>query len=411
MAKTFVAIGFGPIQSGLFLLEAQASANFERLVAVEVVPETVSAVRRSGGRYWVNVAEPHGIRSTQIAGVEIYNPLDAADVASVVDAIAAADEVATALPSVESYTRGSPSPAELLARGFQRKLADNRLPQTVVYAAENHNRAAERMRDSVLPLVEPADRPRLNAYVQFVNTVIGKMSGVVTDAQQIRRDGLAPLVEGSNRAVLVEQFNRILVNRIRLAGITRGIEVFEEKEDLLPFEEAKLYGHNAAHALLGYLANRQGLTFIHEADPAGLLKLVEQAFLDESGGALCRRHAGVDPLFTSTGWAEYVQDLMVRMVNPFLRDRVDRVIRDTQRKLGWDDRLIGTMRLAIEHDIVPRHYALGAAAAAELLLAEQPQQTISSLLTSIWPDRANSQASRKSIINCIRQAGEELHQR
>lgn len=408
MTKTFVAIGFGPIQSGLFLLEARASANFERLVAVEVVPETVSAVRRGGGRYWINIAEPHDIRSTQIAGLEIYNPLDVSDVPSVVDAISAADEIATALPSIESYNRGCPSPAELLARGLRRKLTDGRLPSTVVYAAENHNHAAEKLRNSVLAQFDSADLSRLDARIQFVNTVIGKMSGVVTDAQQIRRDGLVPLVDGGNHAVLVEQFNRILVSHIHLAGFKRGIGVFQEKEELLPFEEAKLYGHNAAHALLGYLADRQGLTFIHEVDPAGLLRFTEQAFLEESGGALCRRHAGVDPLFTSTGWAEYVHDLLARMVNPFLRDRVDRVIRDTRRKLSWDDRLIGTMSLAIEHDMVPKRYALGAAAAAELLLAEQPQLTISSLLTSIWGDHEDSQKTRESIMKYILEAREDL---
>ena len=34
------------------------------------------------------------------------------------------------------------------------------------------------------------------------------------------------------------------------------------------------------------------------------------------------------------------------MVNPFLRDPVDRVTRDPARKLGWEDRLLGSMKLA-----------------------------------------------------------------
>ena len=73
------------------------------------------------------------------------------------------------------------------------------------------------------------------------NTVIGKMSGVVTDPLQIRRDGLVPLVEGGSQAVLVEEFNRILISQITLPDFRRGIDVFQEKADLLPFEEAKLY--------------------------------------------------------------------------------------------------------------------------------------------------------------------------
>ncbi len=408
MAKTFVGIGFGPIQNGLFLLEAANSCNFERLVVAEVVPEMVAAVRLGGGRYWVNIAEANGIRSQQISGLEIYNPLDPDDEPPLLAAIAAADEIATALPSVEFFQRGSPSPAELLAQGLHRKLTNRELPQTVVYAAENHNHAAERLRDAVRMQLDPAERSRLDARVQFVNTVIGKMSGVVTDPLQIRQDGLVPLVEGSNHAVLVEQFNRILIGQIELAGFERGIDVFQEQADLLPFEEAKLYGHNAAHALLGYLANRQQLTLIHEADPAGLLRFVEQAFVEESGAALCRRHAGVDPLFTPAGWAEYVRDLLVRMINPYLRDRVDRVIRDPRRKLGWDDRLIGTMRVALAQGIEPRRYAMGAAAAVELLLAEQSGQTVADVLDSAWGTDADLRDDRRAIADWIERARDEL---
>ena len=246
------------------------------------------------------------------------------------------------------------------------------MPPTLVYAAENHNLAAEKLHDAVQREIDSDMSSRLTDHVQFVNTVIGKMSGVVTDPLQIHHDGLVPLVAGGRQAVLVEEFNRILISQITLPDFRRGIDVFQEKADLLPFEEAKLYGHNAAHALLGYLADRQGITFIHEVGATGLLQFVEQAFLQESGEALCRRHGGLDPLFTPAGWADYVRDLLLRMLNPYLRDRVDRVIRDPRRKLGWDDRLVGTMRMALEQGIEPRRYALGAAAAVELLLKERP---------------------------------------
>ena len=97
----------------------------------------------------------------------------------------------------------------------------------------------------------------------------------------------------------MEEFNRILITQIRLPGFQRGIEVFIEKPDLLPFEEAKLYGHNAVHALMGYLAARKGCRFMSEAaDDQALMKLAREAFLEESGAALIARHQGLDPLFT-----------------------------------------------------------------------------------------------------------------
>ena len=408
LAKTFVGIGFGPIQSGLFLLEAWRSGSFDRLVVAEVVPDVVAAVRHAGGNCWVNVAERFGIRSEQILDVEIYNPCHADDEPKLVAAIAAADEIATALPTVDYFQLGSPSPATLLARGLVGKLKNRDSRPTVIYAAENHNLAAEKLRDAVWGELDAEKTLQFADRVQFVNTVIGKMSGVVTDPQQIHRDDLVPFVEGGRHAVLVEEFNRILISKITLSDFLRGIDVFEEKADLLPFEEAKLYGHNAAHALLGYLADRQGITFIHEVGATGLLQFVEQAFLDESGGALCRRHAGLDPLFTSAGWAEYVRDLLSRMINPLLRDRVDRVIRDPRRKLGLDDRLVGTMRVALEQGIEPKRYALGAAAAVGLLLPGHPGWTVVEVLDEIWGSTLYERADRRQIVDLIEDARTEL---
>ena len=141
-----------------------------------------------------------------------------------------------------------------------------------------------------------------------------------------------------------------------------------EKEDLLPFEEAKLYGHNATHALAAYLCSVRGLAHIadlrHDPD---LLGFIRDAFLEESGEALIRKHAGKDRLFTPDGYREYADDLLERMTNPYLQDSVERVGRDPHRKLGWDDRLVGTMRVALQQNVVPRRYALGTAAALATL--------------------------------------------
>ena len=73
----------------------------------------------------------------------------------------------------------------------------------------------------------------------------------------------------------------------------------------------------------------------------------------ESGEALIRKHAGKDRLFTPEGYREYALDLLERMTNPYLQDSVERVGRDPQRKLGWDDRLVGTLRLALQQNVVP----------------------------------------------------------
>ena len=74
------------------------------------------------------------------------------------------------------------------------------------------------------------------------------------------------------------------------------------------------------------------------------------------------------------------------MVNPWLRDAVARVIRDPRRKLAWNDRLIGTMRLALDAGITPYRFAQGAAAALDLVAMEQSGWTRANWLDTLWPE-------------------------
>ncbi|MCY2952397.1 MAG: hypothetical protein NTU53_10515 [Planctomycetota bacterium] len=368
-ARTFVGFGFGAIQSGLFLFEAYRSGNFSRYVVAEVEEGLVRAVRENGGAYVVNVARKDCIEQVRVEGVEVYNPRVKGDREKIVEAIGEADEMATALPSVKFYDMGGQtSVAGMLGEG----LGTRQGKRGVVYAAENHNHAAEILAERIQGSVGSVGVSGCRGVgvgegevrVQVLNTVIGKMSGVIGDAATMERMGLAAMAPGSGRAVLVEEFNRILISRIVLEEFERGIAVFVEKEDLLPFEEAKLYGHNAIHALIGYLADLRGLTTMAEAGKSGeIMRVARKAFIEESGRALIRKHGGLgDELFTEAGYRAYAEDLLDRMTRVNLNDLVDRVIRDPVRKLGWEDRLFGTMRMAMRYGIEPREMAKGAGA-------------------------------------------------
>ncbi len=224
VAKNYV--GFGPIQTGLMLLEAMEAKTFSSFTIVETDQALVDAVKSNGNRVWLNVADKSGITHRELSGFRIGNPND---------------------------------PGERL-------------------------------------IIEEA----------------------IWEA---------------------EEFNRIYVSRIRLPAFRKGIAVFEEKEDLLLFEEAKLYGHNAVHSLL--------VCRVMSAigSDRELLDLGRKAFLEESGAALIRKYGSTgEPLFTGKGFRLYAEDLLEQMINPYLHDRVERICRDPLRKLGYGDRIFGTIR-------------------------------------------------------------------
>jgi mannitol-1-phosphate 5-dehydrogenase len=253
--------------------------------------------------------------------------------------------------------------------------------------------------------------------VRFLNTVIGKMSGVVAEPEAIAARHLAPLCPQLQRAFLVEVFNRILISKIHFednqteAPYRRGLTVFEEKTDLLPFEEAKLYGHNATHALAAYVGSVRGVeTSADLRKFPEIVNFLRSAFIQESGAALCRKHAGVDFLFTGEGYREFADDLLRRMFNPLLRDTVERVGRDPERKLGWDDRLIGTMRVALGQGVAPLRYAFGAAAGLATLDRSMLEKgtSVAQLLEPLWASAAPEAHEKEAVMALIEEARDRL---
>ena len=425
----FVGFGFGPIQAGLFAKEAFESGSFRRIVVAEIDQRLVDAVRANHGTYQVNIARSDRVEAVRIDNVELFNPTRDAEVREV---LAEATEITTCLPSVGFYDSDKPNTvAALIAEGRQTRKAD----ATIAYAAENNNHAAEVLEQAVtrrlhrstgiLPVIPKSMGGTPMPRVQFLNTVIGKMSQVVTDPAEIAERGLAPIAPGLDRAFLVEEFNRILVTKATIPDFEPGIRVFIEKDDLLPFEEAKLYGHNAIHALLGFIGTLKGYAKMTEikADTA-LMHVAREAFVRESGGALLRKYGSLgDDLFTEAGYRRYADDLLKRITNPHLADTTARASRDIVRKLGANDRIFGTMALALEHGIEPDNMAMGAMAGVALLLANATEyglpreleslnwrslhaESLTQLLTWLW-QTPMSPATHK-IIDTTCSAGKSL---
>lgn len=355
--------GFGPIQGGLFAKEAFQSGNFARIVIAEIDADLVDAVRANKASYYVNVAKADGIEPLRIDNVELLNPNVTAERQSLLEVLAQSTEIVTSLPSVNFYEAGQAnSVVSLIAEGLKNSSAK----ATIIYTAENNNHAAEILEKAVSDKNAGLSKGK----VQFLNTVIGKMSRVVTDPAEIAELKLKTIAPDIERAFLVEQFNKILVSRTQIAAFKPGIKVFIQKDDLLPFEEAKLYGHNAIHSLLGFIGAVKGARSMTElANDKAVMQVGRDAFLQESGAALREKYASLDDeLFSEAGFKDYAEDLLKRMTNPYLGDTIARVVRDVRRKLRIDGRIFGTMQVALEHSIEPKNIALGALAGiAELL--------------------------------------------
>jgi mannitol-1-phosphate 5-dehydrogenase len=359
--QRLVVFGFGPIGAGLFVFEAFRTGAYAPPVVVDVQSPLVDALRRNDGRFFLNVAHAAGVATHDIGPVVALDPVAAADRERIVAAIADADVAVTSLPGTAFYDRGdATSPARLLAAGLSRR---SRPEPLVLYAAENSINAAS----ALVAAVDGSSFGPVAARLDARDTVIGKMSGMQADPAVIATLGLSRLTPDYPSAMLVEAFDAIRVSSAAPTAAAPapkapGFPTFLAVADLEPFEFAKLYGHNATHALGAFLGVHLGLdVFADLARVDGAMQLLADAFERESGAALVRRFGGADPLFTAAGYNAYADDLVARMTNPYLHDSIERAARDPTRKLGWDDRLVGTMRICLAGGIEAPRYALGAA--------------------------------------------------
>ena len=367
MAKTFIGIGAGPIQTGIYVAGA-ADGGFDRIVLAEVEPTLVAALKQHHS-ITVNTAEADRITTRTYENIEVFNPNDPNDLPQLIEIAKDALAFNTALPATKFYKFCAPWMKEAFAK--------NPAGRRYIYTSENSTTAA-----ADLKVAMGVEYPE----TYYLDTVIGKMSKVFAAGES----ELPTLTPGFAKGHLVEAFNTIYTSSA--AGIEEvGIQNLFAKADLVPFEEAKLYGHNANHLLLALLAAERGCNSMSEA--AKFPEIVEytlQALLQESGAALCKKYAGVDEYFEPANWETWARELVRRMISPLLSDAIARVARDLTRKLGWEDRLIGAIRLCQAQGVPCPRLLHGAQIALRF-------NALDALLEGDWKDRDGAPALAASL--------------
>lgn len=367
MAKTFIGIGAGPIQTGIYVAGA-ADGGFDRIVLAEVEPTLVAALKQHHS-ITVNTAEADRITTRTYENIEVFNPNDPNDLPQLIEIAKDALAFNTALPATKFYKFCAPWMKEAFAK--------NPVGRRYIYTSENSTTAA-----ADLKVAMGVEYPE----TYYLDTVIGKMSKVFAAGES----ELPTLTPGFAKGHLVEAFNTIYTSSA--PGIEEvGIQNLFAKADLVPFEEAKLYGHNANHLLLALLAAERGCNSMSEA--AKFPEIVEytlQALLQESGAALCKKYAGVDEYFEPANWEAWARELVRRMISPLLSDAIARVARDLTRKLGWEDRLIGAIRLCQAQGVPCPRLLHGAQIALRF-------NALDTLLEGDWKDRDGAPALAASL--------------
>jgi mannitol-1-phosphate 5-dehydrogenase len=342
--KAAIQFGAGNIGRG-FLAQLFHESGLE-VVFVDVADRVIDALNARGA-YTIRIVGP----DAETVTIDRVRALHGRDRVRVAGEIALAEIVCTAVGA-----NALPHVAPALAAGLLARHKSLGTPVNVLLC-ENLHDAAGRLRAAVADHLPAKDRETVLGKTGFVQAVVSRMVPLQTEADRAED----PL------AIRVEAYRRLPVDANAVVGELPPIVGVEPVANFEAHAERKLYTHNCAHAVLGYLGHAAGYTYGYEAlRDAGIAARL-QAVLEETGAALIKKHG-----FAPDEHTAHVAGLLARFQNRDLGDTCRRLARDPLRKLAPDDRLVGAARLCESQDIAPAGLAAVIAAALRYQDADDP---------------------------------------
>ncbi|MBR0190125.1 MAG: mannitol dehydrogenase [Clostridia bacterium] len=333
--KKFIMYGAGNIGRG-FIGQTFSDAGY-KVGFIDINMEVINALNEKN-EYPVNIVTSDKNEEKTVKNV--YG-IDGKDVELVASEIAGCDIMATAIGvNVLKFI------AKPIALGIKKRAEKSGEPLNIIIC-ENLIGADEYLKGLVLNEI-PELKEYVDSKVGFIEASIGRMVPVMTEEKKA----------GNPLRVYVEPYNILPVDKAAFKG-----KIPEDVSNLYPFTpfnlfiQRKLFMHNMSHALSAYLGNLRGYEYIYQAVNDFDIRYSAFRALVSSALAISKEN-GVE----IDGLISHAENLLYRFTNTALADTVERVGKDTKRKLGSNDRLIGALKLCEKHGIDGEYLCIGIAA-------------------------------------------------
>ncbi len=254
-----------------FLGQLFTESGFE-VVFVDVDTPLVAALDQQR-RYTLRLS---GIDKVEDRTIMPVRAVDGRDVEAVAREVGEASLVATALGA-----RALGAIARPIAQGLERRWQIPEARPLNIIICENLQNAPERLRSFIHDALAAESRIALPEHVGFVPAVIARMAPVPTPEQRAADVSL----------IVAEPYKVLPVDRAACVGEVPEVVGLYAVAPFEAYTARKLYIHNAAHAMLGYLGYQRGLRYGYEAlEDTWVRERVDQA-LNESARALVAEYA------------------------------------------------------------------------------------------------------------------------
>ncbi|KAF8541715.1 mannitol dehydrogenase C-terminal domain-containing protein [Trichophaea hybrida] len=349
MTKNALHFGAGNIGRGF--IGALLSDSGYHVTFADVVEGLIKALNEHG-EYVITILdvapEEPTKKITNVSGVLSSDP------AALTAAILESEIITTAV---------GPNVLRIISRSLAAGITDRRKAGKEylnIIACENMTGASTHLKGEILKhLPNSEDQEYLEKYVGFPNCAVDRIVPPFT-----------PPADGNILSVGVEAFFEWIVEEPAFKGPRPEIHGMKLTNNLVAYVQRKLFTLNCGHATTAYLGYLKKYKTVDETlkDPA--IEETVYGVMKESGDALCKKHG-----FSPEEHAKYIEKIMNRFRNPYIKDDVARVGREPLRKLGPADRLVGPAKMADEYGL-PKKNLLKAIAACLLYDNSEDKQSV-----------------------------------
>ena len=291
------------------------------------------------GQYPVYITDGDDYREYLVTGVHGVNGRDNEAIA---EAMAEADIMATAVGVNILKFIAAP-----FAGGVRRRMEKGIEAPLNVIICENMIEADKYFAGLVKENLSDEEKAYFDAHIALVEPSIGRM--VPATPKEI--------AEKNPLAVCVEPYCELPVDKHAFKGEIPDIKNMVPFAPFDFFIRRKLFMHNMSHALTAYFGALRGYTYIWEANGDPEIRALATKALAEASQALHLEYGvALDEL------KAFSDNLIERFDNKLLGDTIERVGKDTKRKLSENDRLVGAALLCEKLGISSTYIKAGIAA-------------------------------------------------
>lgn len=327
------AIQFGAGNIGRGFIGALLSEAGYHVVFADVNEAVINKINEDKS-YTVHVmdVECSEEKITNISGVNSTTP-------KVVEEMKDAEIITTAVGLVVL-----PRIAPAIAQGITLRMESCIDKCLNIIACENAIKASSQLKEAVYNILDEKGKEYADKYVGFPDCSV---------------DRIVPPVKSENFIdVVVEKYYEWNVEEAAFKGEIPEIKGMNLAGNLMAYIERKLFTLNTGHAITSYLGFLKGYSTVDESIKDEKIYNIVKSAMTESGNGLIEKYG-----FDKEAHLKYIDKIIGRFKNQYLKDDVARVGREPLRKLSPNDRLVKPLMTAMEYGFSVDNIIIGIGAA------------------------------------------------